>query len=131
MNLRIKSHTVRFRITLDEMDEFAKNGLLVDETLIPGGDSTNSFRFEIQHSPENEASEFTIQPYGMRLVLNGPDFAELADATKDGVYIRREHCNEDGKTHRFVVYVEKDKGKKKASRASKPPVREKGTIWDL
>jgi len=114
MKLRIKSHSVRFRVNAEDMDVLNAHGELIQETRIPQADGkVIVFRHGLRHDPAAARSDLLATDSNMILVLNGSDFAELKDSVKEGVYIRREYLSDSGRPIRFVAYVEKDKKKKK------------------
>jgi len=114
MKLRIKSHSVRFRVNAEDMDTLVAHGELIQETRIPQADGrVVVFCHGLRYDPEAPRSDLLATDSNMILVLNGSDFAELKDFEKEGIYIRREYLSDSDRTIRFVAYVEKDKKKKK------------------
>ena len=114
MKLRIKSHSIRFRINAEDMEALIAHGEVIQETRIPQADGiVVTFRHGVRHDPAVEKSHLLATDGNMILVLDGSDFAELNDFVKEGVYVRREYMSDKGQPIRFVAYVEKDKIKKK------------------
>ncbi len=109
MKLQIKSHSIRFRITAEELQELSLNGRLVCETRVPqpGGD-TATLHYGVQYSSAASSSELEISPLSMNLVLSEPDFNHLTDPANQSVYIRREYSGDNEKMIRFLTYIEKD-----------------------
>lgn len=114
MKLQIKSHSVRFRISDEELEEFVRERKLVSETRVPQADGgTVSLTHEIQYSHAAVNSVLQVSPFAIILVINETDFRELVDSESESVYIRREYAGENGRMVRFVTYVEKDYQKAK------------------
>jgi hypothetical protein len=112
MKLRLKSHSVRFRITTEELEQLAERGTITCGTTISNS-SGNAviFRYEIRRTEEAGPSELHVMPDGFSLWLNLGDYAELVSAGSEGVYLRRPWSDEQGRSQRCVIYVEKDKPK--------------------
>ncbi len=113
MKLRIQDSSVRFRITLKELEVLRENGTLSREARVPvgpaGKDGAVVFRYEVLREEGTEESVLRVQPFVFQLVLAEADFEELADPAREGVYIRREWTDEEGAVRRFMVFIEKDR----------------------
>jgi hypothetical protein len=110
MKLRIKDNSVRFRITLKELETLRSEGVLRSETHVlnldgPGG----VFRCALVRDPDAQASRMEWAAEGATMRLASADFQTLANDKEEGVYIRREWTDEDGFRHRFMAFVEKDR----------------------
>jgi hypothetical protein len=114
MKVRIKSHSVRFRLKGDDLERFLADGALCEETHIPTSNGESViFRTAVRRGQLDDESRLVAEPYGLTLLLSPPDCAGLAAPENTGVYIRREWINEAGHAIRFVAYIEKDKKKRK------------------
>lgn len=114
MKLQIKSHSMRFRITSEELQDLKASGKLLCETRVPqGAGETSVITYGVLYEPDASASELQTTPFGITLVLSSKDFAELIDPESEGVYIRRDYVGASGTSIRFLAYVEKDKTSKK------------------
>lgn len=113
MKLRIQDSSVRFRITLKELEVLRGKGTLAREARVPmgpaGQDGVVVFRYEVLRDAGAAESVLRVQPFLFQLVLAEADFEELADPTREGVYIRREWTGEEGEVRRFMVFIEKDR----------------------
>src|SRR5690349_6672711 len=111
MKLRIQDNSVRFRITLRELEDLLRDGVLHRETRVPGAqDGAAVFGYEIRVS-RNEESRLAVGPFSFVLELSPADLEELAAPDKEGVYIKREWNSGAGteRLERFLVFVEKDR----------------------
>lgn len=109
MKLRIQDSSVRFRITIKELEQLAKIGVVARETRVPASGGHTVFLYQVRRAPDADASDLQVTPFAFTLLLSQPDFQELADPSKEGVYIRREWIDQEGKTCRFLVFIEKDR----------------------
>lgn len=66
------------------------------------------FSSRVTRGRDDEESRLTAEPFGFTLILSPADCDRLA-STDEGIYIRREWTNEDGREVRFLAYIEKDK----------------------
>jgi hypothetical protein len=110
MKLRIKDNSVRFRITLKELETLRSEGVLRSETHVlnldgPGG----VFRCSLVRDPDAQASRMEWAAEGATMRLAPEDFQTLAKEEEEGIYLRREWTDEDGFRHRFMAFVEKDR----------------------
>ena len=111
MKLRLKDNSVRFRITLKELEALHKNHYLEKETWMPGlpGLGAQVFRYAIHVSRELGESRLVAEPCSMTAELSLADFEVLSSSEEEGVYIRREWEDDHGQTQRFMFFVEKDR----------------------
>ena len=123
MKIRVQDSSVRFRITLKELEVLRESGVLARETRVPavpgggsGGGSAGAggwggavFRYEVRRDSGTPESAFLVEPFALRLILAEPDFQQLADPANEGAYIRREWADEEGQPRRFMVFIEKDR----------------------
>lgn len=111
MKIRIQDSSVRFRITLKELEVLGETGALARETRVPSPDGAAPavFRYEVRRDADAPESRFHVKPFGMCLVLSDSDFRHLADPANEGAYIRREWTDEEGRPRRFMVFIEKDR----------------------
>lgn len=113
MKLRIKSHSIRFRLKGDDMERLEREGEVLERTRIPAGDEIITFTHGLRRDDHLAESYMDAQPFSLVLVLSGADFAALRSFEKEGVYVRRHWKNADGQLVQFVAYAELDKDKKK------------------
>lgn len=111
MKLRIQDDSVRFRITIKELEQLTETGVVSCHTCIPMkiGETQSVFRYELRAAHAGEQSDLLVTPFAFTLYLNRTDLSELVSETKEGVYIRREWADVAGTPHRFIVFVEKDR----------------------
>jgi hypothetical protein len=110
MKIRIQDNSIRFRITLKELDELREAGRIARSTEIPApnGDAA-VFRYAVELDDGGAESRVQLQPDGIILRLAAGDLATLCKPHEEGVYIRREWWGADGSPRRFMAFVEKDR----------------------
>ena len=109
MKLRIQDNSVRFRITIRELEKLTDSGVLTSETRIPcAGGNSSVFKYTVSHDASASATTLRLEPCEFELKLSQADFDQLADPAREGTYIQRE-WSENGETHRFMVFIEKDR----------------------
>lgn len=111
MKLRIKDSSIRFRITLKELEELRAAGRLAKETVVPAGeDASLVFRYALEVDRTGKETVLDLQPYAMTVRLSAADFEALARDDEEGIYIRREWQDAGtGQARRFMAFVEKDR----------------------
>ncbi|MEQ8818928.1 MAG: hypothetical protein RLY93_01690 [Sumerlaeia bacterium] len=110
MKIRIQDSSVRLRLTLKEVEAFAGEGLVARETQVVAQEGLQGlFRYRLEYAPELAESEVAVEGFCIAVRLCGLDRAELLKPDREGVYIRREWISPEGKTHRFMAFVEKDR----------------------
>ncbi len=120
MKLRIQDNSVRFRITLKELDELNACGHVevVTECYSPDGSTREGrFVYAVRALAEDSTSYCDLRPDAITLYLNAADRATLKDPAEEGVYLRRETLLPSGDVHRFMAFIEKDRP---ATRCGKP-----------
>lgn len=115
MKIRIKSHSVRFRFSPEDLERFIAEGETSEETCIPvPGGAPVVFRCTVRKAEVYEEESLLVaRPFGFDLRLSRADAEALLSEEHDGVYVRREWQNAQGRPIRFLAYVEKDKKAKK------------------
>lgn len=109
MKLRLKSHSVRFRLTTEEMDKLSQEGCVSCTTILPtSAGEKRKFRYEVART-SGDVSDLIVGTEGFSLVLGVPDWTTLADDENEGVYLRREWQDDQARTQRTIIYVEKDR----------------------
>jgi len=109
MKLRIQDNSVRFRISIRELEQLSEAGELVGETRIPGSHGVATvFRYVVRRGDDREESTLEAEPFGLTLVLTNADLEHLQDCAEEGVYLKREWL-EQGDIQRFLVFIEKDR----------------------
>lgn len=112
MKIRIQDNSIRFRITLKELEQLNQERDVVAETVIRDprtGMVEGRFQYGLARlTPECE-SRCEIGPASIFIHLNPADLAVLNDPREEGVYLRREARMPDGSMYRFMAFVEKDR----------------------
>lgn len=110
MKIRIQDHSIRFRLTLREVETLGKQGRLERTTQGLNADGpAGAFRYGILANPDAKESQISIKGSSIYLILSGEDLATLLKPEEEGVYIRREWVSSEGEKHRFMAFVEKDR----------------------
>lgn len=110
MKIRIQDNSLRFRITLRELQQLSESGSLESKTQILGPDGPGPclhHRIELAHNLPH--SDVTLQGANTTLRLAPADLASLQDPRQEGVYLRRAWTDPKGTSHRFLAFVEKDR----------------------
>ena len=110
MKIRIQDNSIRLRLTLREVEAFAKEGRIERITQVVGPAGLGAcFRYALRF--EASAVETTVRIDGpsIEVVLSATDRDALLREDEEGVYVRREWIAPDGAAHRFMVFVEKDR----------------------
>ncbi|MBX3729135.1 MAG: hypothetical protein KF858_08105 [Candidatus Sumerlaeia bacterium] len=106
MKLRIQDNSIRFRMTLKELDALGTTGRLERICRLPDG---GAWHYAVVVDRALEASRVAFGAGRIELTLSAADHATLADPSQEGVYIRREWTDAAGASQRFMVFVEKDR----------------------
>lgn len=112
MKLRIRDNTVRFRITLRELEALESNGKLEKETMIPSMESPESptvFTYSLCVAKDLKESRLVAGAFSLTAELSQEDFDTLKSETEEGVYVRKEWKDKKGTESRFMLFVEKDR----------------------
>lgn len=109
MKLRIQDNSVRFRITLKELEQLVRTGAIRSETQTPPEGSEAVFRYAVTVDQSLLQSRLHIAAFAFTLALSQPDFDELLKPSNEGVYVRNEWTDASGATRRFIVFIEKDR----------------------
>jgi hypothetical protein len=108
MKIRIQDNSVRFRITVRELETLVETGDLVARTSFPGGKS--EFRYGLRVAPPAGPSQITFQDNAIIATLSSEDLAQLRDPAREGVYIQDESAPDAASSpKRFIFFVEKDR----------------------
>ncbi|MGI6454127.1 MAG: DUF7009 family protein [bacterium] len=111
MKLRIQDNSIRFRISLKELEEFNQKGQIMAETVQYHPETLEKsciFQYGIRKSSA-DPSECVIQPGSIILQLDDQDCKTLNNPSQEGVYLQKEVQLMDGTLHRFIAFVEKDR----------------------
>ncbi|MCX7964035.1 MAG: hypothetical protein N2644_06090 [Candidatus Sumerlaea chitinivorans] len=114
MKIRMQDSSVRYRITLRELELLQKQGSIVAECLTP---DSGSWRYAVRVVPNRSASRLAIEPFAIILELTPSELEELSRPDREGVYVRREWTDAGGEVRRMIAFVEKDRP---ASTCDKP-----------
>jgi hypothetical protein len=120
MKIRIQDNSVRFRITLKELEALNQTGRIesVTEVYSPEGTAPEGrFVYAVAAADIGASSRCAIEPGSITVYLNDADRVTLNSPSEEGVYLRREHTLASGETRRFMAFVEKDRP---ASKCDKP-----------
>jgi len=110
MKIRIQDSSIRYRMTLREVEAFAQDGLIASTTQVVGPDGLGPvFEYRLEFDGNLAESEVLIKGASIAVRLSSIDRGVLLEPDKEGVYIRREWTSPEGKTHRFMAFVEKDR----------------------
>lgn len=112
MKIRIQDNSVRFRISMSELETLLANGLIESRTEMVSPQTkqcVGRFIYGIKRLPGVAESACEIEPGSIWLLLNDADCEKLSDPRKEGVYLRVETEIEPGVVHRFMSFVEKDR----------------------
>jgi hypothetical protein len=105
MKLRIQDSSIRFRITLKELETLRREARVERACLLPGG---AVFCYAVIVDATLDESTVALQPYAVELRLCRADFETLVHPAKEGVYIHREWTG-NGEQKRFMTFIEKDR----------------------
>jgi len=106
MKLRIQDNSVRFRITVKELENLGKDGHLETTCTVPGG---ACLRYGVRVDRAASSGEIRLKPFGVELILASDDYARLADPAQEGVYLECEWTDDAGKKQRCMAFIEKDR----------------------
>lgn len=110
MKIRIQDNSIRYRLTLREVEALATEGRVTRQTQVLGPDGPDSiFSYELRHDPTLPESRVKIDGAHIIVSLCDGDRATLLTPEEEGVYIRREWIAPGGEKHRFMAFVEKDR----------------------
>jgi len=119
MKIRIQDNSIRFRITLKELEQLNQKGKAVAETVIRDprtGMVEGRFQYGLTRLKPESESRCEISPAAIFIHLNPADLASLNDPREEGVYLRREAQMPDGSVYRFMAFVEKDRPSSKCGK---------------
>lgn len=132
MKIRIQDSSVRFRITLKEIEELRRDGKIVRQTQVHSSSGPcGQFTYEIRSEVTAVESHVVLGPFSITLLLAEPDLSTLCEPSQEGVYIRHEIIDGENSPHRFIAFVEKDRPSSKCDKPEewiyhqqpgKPPV---------
>ncbi|MCC6547831.1 hypothetical protein IT570_11760 [Candidatus Sumerlaeota bacterium] len=110
MKIRIQDNSIRFRVTLKEVELFAETGVLERSTQCIGHDGLGPlFKYSVVYGSNLPESSLELSAASITLKLCSADREMLLQPDEEGVYIRREWVSPEGKAHRFMALVEKDR----------------------
>lgn len=110
MKIRIQDHSIRLRMTLREVEQFAADGVVARATQVAGPEGLGpAFEYRLEFDPDVAASRVVIEGPCIAVRLCATDRDELLRPDCEGVYLRREWVSPEGMTHRFMAFVEKDR----------------------
>jgi len=112
MKIRIQDHSVRYRISLKELDTLNRNGRIDAVTEIYAADGVTCegrFSYAVAAAAPGTASRCAIEPGAITLYLDKTDRATLNDSDQEGVYLQREVKLASGEMRRFMAFIEKDR----------------------
>lgn len=110
MKIRIQDNSIRYRMTLREVETFAAEGIVSRRTQVVGPEGLGPvFEYHLQYDPG--LGESVVLVDGSRIVVQlcPADRDVLLHPGEEGVYLRREWVSPGGERHRFMAFVEKDR----------------------
>lgn len=120
MKIRIQDNSVRFRISLLELEDLNQRGRIEAKTEILSADGATCegrFLYAIEKDGRLDSSACVVLPNSIEIRLSPADLDALNDPSQEGVYLKRECVLANGETYRFMAFVEKDRP---AARCDKP-----------
>jgi hypothetical protein len=110
VKIRIQDNSIRLRMTLREVETFAETGSIARSTQVVTPQGLGPvFRYSLEFDSTLSESEVLIDGSAITVQLCMTDRDTLLNQQEEGVYIRREWNSPDGKSHRFMAFVEKDR----------------------
>ena len=110
MKIRIQDNSIRLRLTLREVEQFARDGSVARRTQVVGPDGLGPvFTYRLDWDDSLEETKVEIAGGSIAVRLCPADRDMLLREDEEGVYIRREWVAPDGTIHRFMAFVEKDR----------------------
>lgn len=110
MKIRIQDNSIRFRLSLREVEVFATDGCVRRRTQVVGPNGLGPmFEYALEYDAAAETSLVLIEGASVTVRLSSADRATLLMPAEEGVYLRREWTDPGGETHRFMAFVEKDR----------------------
>jgi len=106
MKIRIQDNSIRYRITLAELEALNETGRLESESEIYSTDGKTCegrFVYGVTAVAEGEPSRCIVAPNSIFLHLDPADLARLNDPSEEGVYLRREAHLPSGELHRLSL----------------------------
>lgn len=105
MKIRVQDNSVRFRITIRELETLAKDGELISSVEFPGTGA--SFSYGIRIEPDIPNGSIAFDGKAILTTLSPAELSQLQDDSREGIYFRHEPAEEAGK--RFIFFIEKDR----------------------
>jgi hypothetical protein len=105
MKIRMQDNSVRFRITVKELETLAERGELVSHVQFPG-DSV-PFNYGLRLEPEATTGAIAFNGQSITASLSASELKELMDDSREGIYFRQEPTKQDDQ--RFIYFIEKDR----------------------
>lgn len=110
MKIRIQDNSVRFRLTLREVEELERTGFLERTTQIVGPDGLGPrFCYAVDTRGDVAVSFVKVECTAITLCLCARDRETLLNPEEEGAYIRHEWISPEGAAHRFMAFIEKDR----------------------
>lgn len=110
MKIRIQDNSIRYRMTLREVEAFAESGLVARRTQVVGPEGLGPvFEYQLQYDPGLDESLILVDGSRIIIQLCRAHRDTLVQPEEEGVYIRREWVSPEGERHRFMAFVEKDR----------------------
>jgi hypothetical protein len=110
MKIRIQDNSIRFRLSLREVELFAADGCVRRRTQVVGPNGLGPvFEYRLEHDADAAESVVLIEGADVTVRLSSADRDTLLIPAEEGVYLRREWTAPGGELHRFMAFVEKDR----------------------
>lgn len=110
MKIRIQDNSLRFRLSLREVEALAAEGQLCRSMQVVGTAGLGGlFRYALQVDSSLAETRVEVADNAIVVTLCPADRAALLEPAEEGVYVHREWTSPEGAAHRFIVFVEKDR----------------------
>jgi len=109
MKLRIQDNSIRFRVTLKEVESLLLEGSIERRCELLGTSTAAGLRYAVVLDPALKDSATSIEAASITLRLSPGDLATLTCPTEEGIYLKREWRGADGAERRCMVSIEKDR----------------------
>jgi hypothetical protein len=110
VKLRIKDNSFRFRITLRELEALQEAGRIESGASYPAPDGeTSTFTYAVEIDDAVGEGRLDLDGSALTLRLGPAELQELADPSREGVYLRRQWIDSGGATRRAIAFIEKDR----------------------
>jgi hypothetical protein len=107
LKLRIQDNSVRFRVTIKELEELSRDGEIRRQTAFPSSEGCSRFEYAIHVCNSAVVSTIECRDGAIVATVTHVDLARLLDDATEGIYFRTEPG--DDRAERFMFFIEKDR----------------------